>query len=597
MLYRLALGIILFTGLLSLPAAALSPTAPTINLPHPSASAPTIQFSSYKVTNGATNSDWQTMILALAACQSAHAAVLNIPQGTYYFNDPGVLTRNGGGHIQLSGMTDFTINGNGSTFIFHYPRNGMDFYGCQRVQIKNLTVQWDFDIAAPGTVQMVNGQKAIVVNSAYPITSSTPVQAITEYDTANMAWKMDAQEVYWPASVQLVAPQTLASPSFAMFPVGDTVAVREYVYAARAFEFSFNSNADLTFTNITAENCPGMVFVGYGADRGFSFQNCVIQRRNPAHDLVSTGADGIHIGMSHGDCSIQNCNFTYLGDDSVNIHSIWMFVVSRLGNNSATLSTIVYDPTYVQVGDQLEFLNASNLQPVSTAHVTAVSYNAATEIYTMTFRETLPASLPAGVVVANLARSSSRYNVSGNNFHDNRGRGILAQAPQGLIQNNTIRNVMGGAINLTADHADWNEGYGCNTVVVNKNLCDGCNYGYWGGFADEPGVCLGVINVFAQSPTGVDDFYVHQHIQISNNVINNTPNISFFISSVQGLQVTGNSVTNCPASSTRAFFITRASQVTVTGNQAVNCSIPSGAGIYIEPGSSEQVTISNNSGF
>jgi len=573
-----------------------APVAPVVNPPNPG-NTQIINFTDYKTTNGQANSDWQAMVLALQACQQTHAAVLNIPQGTYTFDDPSILTFNDGGHIQLSNLTDLTINGNGSTFVFHYVRNGFDFYNCQRIQVQNLTVVWDFDIAVPGTVQSLNGSNVIVVDPAYVIDASTPVEAVTEYDTANKKWRMNAAEVYWPAGVTLVAPQTFGSPDFNQFPVGDTVAVRTHVYDARGFEFSFTNNADLTFDHITVENCPGMAFVGYGADRGFKFNSCVIQRRDPARDIVSTGADGIHIGMSHGDTIIQNCDFSYLGDDAVNIHSIWMTVVSRVNNTQAKLATIVYDPSYVRVGDTLQFLSKANLTPLGQVHVSAVSYNASKQQYTLTFAEALPSSLPVGSFVANLARSSSRAAISNNYFHDHRARGIMVQSQEISITANHVQNVMGGAIQLTTDIADWNEGYGCTNVVVTGNLCEGCNYGYWGGFANLPGVCMGVINLFSQTPQGLNPTYVHQNILFSNNTVSDTPNLSFFIGSAQNVSLTGNTIQNCPPSATQAIYISRASQVTITGNQAVHCSLNPGRGIYTDAKTTIAVTVANNTGF
>jgi len=370
-----------------------------------------------------------------------------------------------------------------------------------------------------------------------------------------------------------------------------------YAYAARGFEFSFNNNADLTFDHITVQNCPGMAFVGYGADRGFKFNACVISRRNTTHDLVSTGADGIHIGMTHGDTIIQNCEFSYLGDDAVNVHGIWMTVTSKVNANQAKLATIVYDPTYVKVGDTFQFLSKANLTPLGQAHVSAVSYNANNQVYTLTFTEALPSTLPAGSYVANLARSSNRATITTNYFHDHRARGIMVQSQEISITNNHVQNVMGAAIQLTADIADWNEGYGCANIVVTGNFCDGDNYGYWGGFNNLPGVCMGVINVFAQTPQGLNPTYVHQNITISNNTVSNTPSLSFFIGSVQNLSLANNLIQNCPSSATQGIYVSRASTVSITGNQAANCSLNPGHGIYVDTKTTTGITLASNTGF
>ncbi len=569
---------------------------PVVHPPHP-ANHQVIDFADYKITDGQVNSDWETMLLALSACRETHAAALNIPHGTYTFDDPKILTHNSGGHIQLVGLTDLTINGNGSLFIFHYLRDGCDFTNCQRVRLTNFTVQWDFDIAAPGVVQTLHGQKVIAVNPAYPISAQTPVGAVTEYDTAHLRWRMVEKEVYNPTGVTLVAPQTLSSPDFNLFPTGDTVAVRMYVYSVVGFQFSFNNNADLTFDHLTAENCPGMVYLGYGCDRGFAWNACVIQRRNPTHDLVSTGADGIHLTSTHGDAIIQNCNFSYLGDDSLNLCSVWMTVEARLNNRQATILTTVADPNYVEVGDEFAFLNQANLAPLGTAHVSNISFDSTSDLYTLTFLEPLPAALPSGTVVANLARSSDRALIATNYFHDHRARGMLVQAHDVSITNNRIRNVMGGAIQLTADIADWHEGYGCADVAVTGNLCEGCNDGLWGGFDNLPGVCLGVINIFCQIPAGLDTYPVHQDITLSGNTITNTPNLSFFIGSAENVTLTDNLIQDCPPTATTGIYVSRASAVTITGNQAVHCSLWPGHGIYVDPTTSSSVTQTGNTGF
>lgn len=570
--------------------------SPVVSPPNP-ANDTVINLADYKTVNGTANSDWKAMVLALQACEQTHAAALNIPHGTYSFDDPKILQRNMGGHIQVAGRRDFTIQGNDSTFIFHHLRNGFDFSDCQRVLITNLTIQWDLDLAVPATVSVANNLKVLIVDPSFPISQSTPVGAVTEYDIQNLRWKMNAKEIYRPKNVTLSAPQTLSSPDFSMFAEGSTVAVRTYVYAARGFEFSFGNNADLTFDHVTVKNCPGMAFVGYGADRGFRFTHCAIERRDPLRDLVSTGADGIHIGMSRGDCIIENCDFSYLGDDAVNIHSIWMNMVDRVDDHTAKISTIVYDPTYVSVGDQLQFLQSANLQPIGQSHVTAVVYDAAAQAYTITFDERLPDTLSAGSCVANLNRNSARYVVRNNQFHDHRARGVLAQAPDGLITNNHIQNVMGAAIQLTADNADWHEGYGCTDVSITNNVCEGCNGGLWGGFKNEPGICMGVINVFCQTAQGAGDYATHQRILIANNTVKNTPNISFFVSSAADLTLKDNVIQDCPPSATQGVFITHASHITVSGNQAVNCSMRRGQGIYVESATTSDVTLTDNTGF
>ena len=574
---------------------------PVVNPPHP-ANGTVIFFANYKKTNGKTNSDWKAMSLALQACQKTHAAVLNIPTGTYHFNDSALLSTSGG-HIQLVGLSDLTIDGHGSVFLFHFVRNGFDFTDCQRLLLQNITFEWDFDIAAPGVVAQGTNGNVIQVNAAYPITKATPVGAVTAYDTAAGQMQMSGMtEVYNPKNVTLVAPQTLASPDFSFFPVGTTVAVREYVYAANGCEFSDASDADLTFRKLTVENCPGMVFHSGYADRGFEFDGCVVARRNTTHDLYSTGADAIHIGMSHGDTIIQNCNFSYLGDDAVNIHGIWMTVEALPTTSEVEVASVYYNPNDVAVGDTLQFIAADQLTPLAQAHVTAVSLDPASQTYTLSLDAALPASVAVGGHVANLARASDRYLLKGNTLHEIRSRCFLVQSSSGTIDGNHFGRITGAALQLTTEIYAWHEGFGCQNVTITNNFCDTCNQGYWGGFDNLSGICMGVINIETQVPSSggqgnLGTAAVHQNITISGNTVQNTPDIAFFIGSAANVSLTGNTIQNCPASAWRGICVAEASQIAITGNQAVNCSYAPGQGIYADAATTEAVTSSGNSGF
>ena len=79
---------------------------------------------------------------AIDYCREIKASNLEIPKGKYYFN---TNLYNGEAQIKLDDLSDITINGNGSEFIFSSDNKFISIHNCTRLEIKNLILDWNWD--------------------------------------------------------------------------------------------------------------------------------------------------------------------------------------------------------------------------------------------------------------------------------------------------------------------------------------------------------------------------------------------------------------------------------------------------------------------
>ena len=600
------------TGVYALPAIGTPETfgRTTINPPR-NGGGPVLNLSEFE---DPAHSAWRTMRKALAACREQRASRLVLPKRRYLFDDPSVLEGQRA-HIEMEGIRDLVIDGQGSGLIFHHIRAGFRFRNCERLVIRNLTVDWDLNLASVGVVVEVPGLGSCIrIGEEYPITESTPTGAVTEFDIAAMRWKMNAAEIYYPKNVRLVAPQTIFSEDFnGRAPARNTlrpgmeVVVRHYLYEAIGFDFYGAGNSDLAFEDITLYRCPGHAWAGYGCDRGFRLSRCRIMRRPGTRSPITGCADGAHFGAIRGDILIEDCDFSVQGDDSVNIHGAWLRIEGRPSNGrELRLSSRWMRPEFVEPGAELHFHRQANLAEYGSASIIRSSSVPGGRACDVTIDRDLPGSFVAGDYVANRTRSSNRFIIQNNTFHDHRARGMLLQARDGLVENNRIRNVMAAAVQVTTDANYWQEGYGCQNLVLRRNHIEGCNYAKWERSA--AGRHMACINVLVDAG-GLGDYPLHRNITIEENTIRDTPGLAMLIASAENVAIRNNQIVdantepfeNCGAGiDARAqgtIMVTRASSVKITGNQYSRTKPVHDAGIYVDQRNTRGITIKRNAGF
>jgi hypothetical protein len=568
-----------------------------------------IYVDDYKTNKIGEVSDWKAITAAINDAARKGASELRFNNRVYHLDDPDIMkSSNGGAHFILSDLSNMVINGQGAELRFYYILGAFKFINCNRTAVKNLVIDWDQPLASPGVAELdKRGRTVIRVAGDYRVTSDTPVQAVTEYDIKKLKWKMDGLERYYPENVELVNENTFYSPSFSVFKSGTEVLLRHYIYDAHAFDFMKNNNSNLHFEGITIYQCPGMGFIGAGCDSGFRIAGCTIKRREGTNKLISTTADGIHIKDTIGNIIIEDCDFSHMGDDALNIHGTLMKVEEKQDSRTLKLSAKGFYGVVIDEGDEIALYRKENLEEYARLTVKKGKLNPRDSSITITFDKDIPSTLKKGDYAGNLSRASNNFLIRNNYFHDHRARGMLLQSSNGLVINNRIENVMAAAIQMTTDCNYWEEGFGCENVVVKNNIIIGANYAMWE--RGPSGRHMAAINLVVDTKTGIGDYPVHKNIRITDNIIVDTPGLAILAASASGVVISNNTIINSntqPFSDTGAgikaaaqgtIMVTRASNVEISGNYLKTSMDVCDRGIYADPSSTEDIRIFNNHGF
>lgn len=548
-------------------------------------------------------STYEAFNRAIDACRQQKAAKLVIPTGKYLFDDVRILSN--GAHLNLWNLSDLTIDGQGSEFVFHYPIHGFSLLADNRILIRNLTIDYDLRIASVGRVQKESdGSHSIRVSDSYPVDEQTPVRSVHYFDTKNLKWKKNYIASYNPRNPTLIRPQTFVSPDFSFLTEGEEVIIRHYDYQGAVFVIPDYRCSDISFEDITIYSAPGMGFIVHTGNRGFRISRCRILRKPGAGRLISIAADGIHFTNTSGDILIEDCEISDQGDDPLNITGLWLTVTQKLNEKTLLLSRAAHG--LIQPGSELKFCKLGDLGEYARARVSEVSYDFNTNLYTVTFGANIPDGIALGDFVANVSQNNSRFVVRRNFFHDFRGRGMLIQSPNGLIEENRVKDPTDSGMHITTDNFVFKEAYGCENLIVRNNTFEGCSYG--GEATTSSGRHMASINILADVPSGLSEYPVHRNILFENNTIADTPGLAILVASSNGVTVRNNTIVRSnqipfdsyhtgeafDAKAKGSIMVTRASNVSVTGNHQVISSDMFDKGVYVDQRNTSNIVVQDN---
>ena len=265
------------------------------------------------------DADRQTLKALIAGAIAEGRQHLRIPPGVYRLAPP----------LEIAGASGLTIDAEGCTLVFtDFLSNGLVLSECVGLAIKGLTIDYDPLPFTQGTVSEVNAdgtEARVQLHAGYPrLAGEYVVGRMHIFDSETRLLKMDVGDVYGQmvpdgdgngCAFMLSTPQPhLAPGDLAVFDTRRRCAI-----------YITGMSRNCVFEDVTILTAPGIGVLARFSLGGDTFRRLVI-KRGPRPEgaseerLFSTCADGLNYAYVREGIIMEDCDFSFMGDDSVNFH-------------------------------------------------------------------------------------------------------------------------------------------------------------------------------------------------------------------------------------------------------------------------------------
>lgn len=488
-----------------------------------------------------TNEDnYKAFSDAITYCQDNPNTYLVIDKGVYYFTTNATIT--------LSGLKNVLIEGNGAEFIFENQKQ-FAITECDGVELRNLVIDWNWAKDRVASLVQVQNKTDNSFDIKFleldDVDVDIPLVSFQQYDSKEyIPGSYGSYKTFAPAevpgsivNVEKVEANVLrvyfSSKFTTHFHNEEVYSLRHYTYGGEVFGVGGGSS-NITFDNVRIYGNAGMGYVIGDKANHFQIINSYIGLRpgNEDRQRLSTSADGIHILNSGGFFRIDNCDFSFTGDDIINIHDD-MFKVTQVDSSNRLIGEVTGG--FVHKGDKIRIYN-SNLEDIGfESEVT--SFIRQTDSATLTLQDDLPSDVTDGYYVYRSSTRTHNYVISNNYIHETKGRAALMNAADALFENNRLYRTKSECLQVRVDLADrsdktWYEGSGAHNVVINNNTFEECAF----GGSDS------IITIDCNVGTKKDVLY---DIHITNNKFYNCYGELVVADNVSDLYIENNIISDC----------------------------------------------------
>jgi hypothetical protein len=431
--------------------------------------------------------------------------------------------------LALRDLQDFTIEGAGATLLVASEGNGLVISNCQRLRLVGVTIDYDTPTSGSGVVAEKNGQKVIGLDPG-AVAGDKLHQVIVRSDDVDRRYFFGRQGV----ELQNSGGELSAGAALDKLPPGAPVLLKYHHYQGAAIQVRdanhLHATTDLIFDRVVIHGSTGAGIDVERMGRGLALLHVEIRARLNGPPL-SVEYDGVHVTSFGGDLILRDSLIRDQGDDAINLSTVVHRVESATpGSDEVVLS---HRTDVIAVGDTLAFFDPSGGY-VSQARVRA--FLPSPEHARVKFDRPIPSA--ALGYARNLDLLGRRYVISGNQIGPCQCHGILAQTPNGVIDNNVLSGLRFNAIRLLTSLKPWMEGAGpFNIAVLNNQIRD------TGGDRNRT-VPHAAISVYVQNGTYLATAPVGADVAIRGNLISNVAQGCVYAEGVRNLNVGANRCTS-----------------------------------------------------
>lgn len=467
--------------------------------------------------------------------------------------------------LELKKLDGVTIDGNGAELIrTTLSAGGILISGCRGLTLKNLTLDFDPLPFTQGRITRIQGNQVhFQIDRGYPrLTPPYAVRQINFFEADGVRWKrLRNGDVYGPTHI-------VSSDSgycvFARVPEELERGDRIILNIRSSFGIMIERSGGTTLSDLRIWSAPGVAVLGRFNLGGDLFRRIVIERgpapsEQAAPRLISTSADGLNYAFSRPGIRLEQCDFSYMGDDSVNFHSVALPIAYR--KNGRTLDVLRQFgresfPETVCAGDRVRLLSAGTYEVKAEAKIAGFklsprnyriadvnrfyqrNWNRAAgkfTAYEVTLDRDLEFSDGDFLDLPGLAVSD--FTIRDNYFHDHRARGLRIMSSDGVIENNRIERTKSAAISVGCEYGYWREAGWVKNIIIRNNRLKQIGRG---SMTTPDSYTPGAISVFAKLEDYSGSCRGNRNILIEKNSINGSEGAGIFVFRGDGITIRGN---------------------------------------------------------
>ena len=483
-------------------------------------------------------------------------------------------------HLAILNQRDLTIEGApGVTILCSDPtRTAISILGSRNVLIKNVAIDYASLPFTQGTIVDLDLKNQSIVwkkDEGYP--DPTQPNFLNAVERRGLPYSAKTGKVGWSGGDKFLGNvEALGEGKFRVeIKRGSLSALTrgsKFGMIARfdggGSAINMRSSFYCTLENVAVYSSPGVAFMA-GSSSALSLVNCVVEPLPGSDRLISSNGDGFQYTNGIIGPFVKGCRFRGMHDDGFMV-STRCTPIRSINDERNILATT---PGMIRAGDEVAILSATEGTVKMEVHVQSVKEDASGGEFTLA--EVIPniqtmkdlgmkelghkemheyytgarkfASLPDYALNLNLSNSATV--ITGSSFSEHRGVGVKIQAPNALVEDNTIEGVQSVGIAVSGI-LTWREPFGVHNVIVRGNTVKNVPIGFATHYTLSPGrdaECLSL-----------------RSLRFVGNRLDNVSRIFVNLENCFDVQILGNQFRRSPSGS--EINIGRAMRVTLDGN-------------------------------
>lgn len=519
-----------------------------------------IDITDFGITPNGRNSVTSLVRTALEACRGEESAVLKFPAGRYDFWYNGTLpdsVKQSG--IEIDGLKNLTIDGNGSEFVFHGRMFAMDVKNCENLTLRNFSIDWERPLTSQATVRDITdeyldiniehlkypyiiednklrftgeGWKTPVVHYILFDKDSKDVVTLTRDGALGNIFNANAEEIS-PGHVRLYGRLRYKPAK------GTYIAL----YAQRELSgISLYKCKNTLLEDVKVYYAPGGGIFSFMCD-DLHFNRVNVIPNESKGRIFSSMADATYFPNCKGLVKIENCMHAGMADDWANFRGTYTHVQKTVDANTVqiTCKHTWDDPAkYYNAGDEICFVQVASMQREKERFVIKDVRTVGNKEVRLTLDNKIPSYIRSDYVVENMTWTPEVEVTNCVIPRMNRARGILLTTPRRAVFENNLFRTAGAAILVEGDTDVWYEAGGVCDFTIRNNTFENCMT------SAEPGdwkwgeaiICI----TPSHKPKTAGEEPYHRNIRIENNTFKYYDYNLLYARSVKGLTFKGNRI-------------------------------------------------------